>query len=304
MAARDFQEVITFGFTAGALDAQLGRDAPIRLLNPIAAHLDVMRTTLWSGLVDVLRGNLARKASRVRLFEIGRVFSADATVPSGPHSVRGVRQPLRLAALAFGSATDEQWGEAPRPVDFFDLKGDLEALAGARAAGLRFERADHPALHPGRSARILEGGEAVGWLGVMHPAVQQALELSHAPVLLDLDLDWLAQRELPRPEEASRFPPVIRDLALLLDETIPAQRVLDDIRDALAQRPDGGLVRNLRLFDEYRGKGLENKEKSLAFRFWLQDNQRTLNDVEVAALLDAVVRHLAERLGARLRTAS
>jgi phenylalanyl-tRNA synthetase beta chain len=304
MAARDFQEVITFGFTAGALEAKLGSDVPIQLLNPIAAHLDVMRTTLWSGLVDVLRGNLARKASRVRLFEIGRVFTADPSIPSGPHSVRGVRQPLRMAALAFGGAVEDQWGEVARPVDFFDLKGDLEALAGARAAHLRYERTDHPALHPGRSARIVDGDVAVGWLGVMHPAVQQALELSQAPVLFDLDLAWLGERELPRPEEASRFPPVIRDLAWLLDPSIPAQSIIAEIHSALAQHPHGALVRNLRLFDEYRGKGLENKDKSLAFRFWLQDNQRTLNDGEVAGLLDAVVRHLADRLGARLRAAS
>jgi phenylalanyl-tRNA synthetase beta chain len=304
MAARDFQEVITFGFTSGALEASLGREPPIRLLNPIAAHLDVMRTTLWTGLVDVLRGNLARKAARVRLFEVGRVFAADAAVESGPHQVRGVRQPLRLAALASGPAFDEQWGEASRAVDFFDLKGDFEALVGARAAALRYERAQHPALHPGRSARILDDGRVVGWIGVMHPGAQQALELPQAPVLLDVDLDWLGERELPRPEEASRFPLVIRDLAWVLADTIPARAVLDEIAIALAERPDGALVKKLGLFDEYRGKGLENKEKSLAFRFWLQDNHRTLNDAEVAALLDAVVLRLAERLGARLRAAA
>ena len=304
MAARDYQEVITFGFTAGTLEASLGTQPPIRLLNPIAAHLDVMRTTLWAGLVETLRVNLARKASRVRLFEIGRVFGADPQVSSGPHTVRGVSQPLRLAALAFGPALDEQWGEAGRPVDFFDLKGDLEALAGARAEGLRFERAAHSALHPGRSARILDGTEPVGWMGVMHPGVQRSLDLPGAPVLLEVDLDWLARRELPRPQEASRFPPVVRDLAWVVPDAVTARATLDEIGLALAAQPDGGLVRNVRLFDEYRGKGLENKEKSLAFRFWLQDTQRTLNDAEVARLLDAVVARLAERLGARLRASA
>jgi phenylalanyl-tRNA synthetase beta chain len=304
MAARDFQEVITFGFTAGALEASLGTRPPIRLLNPIAAHLDVMRTTLWAGLVETLRVNLARKAGRVRLFEIGRVFAADPQAPSGPHSVRGVDQPVRLAALAFGPAVDEQWGEPARAVDFFDLKGDLEALAGARAERLCYERSAHPALHPGRSARILDGDESVGWIGVMHPAVQRALDLPAAPVLLEAELAWLAGRDLPRPQEASRFPPVVRDLAWVLAESVPARSVLDEIGFALAAEPDGELVRNVSLFDEYRGKGLENKEKSLAFRFWLQDTQRTLNDAEVARLLDAVVARLAERLGARLRASA
>ena len=301
MAARDFQEVISFGFVSGALDARFGQGPAIRLLNPIAAHLDVMRTTLWAGLVDTLRTNLNRKASRVRLFEIGRVFRADPSVAAGPHSVQGVDQPLRLAALAFGPVLDDQWGASPRPADFFDLKGDLEALVGARAAGLTYQRVEHDALHPGRSARILDGVQAVGWIGVMHPALQQALELPQAPVLLDLDLAWLRQRALARPQETSRFPSVVRDLAWVVPADLDARAVVDEIMQALAEQPAGELVQNVRLFDEYRGKGLENKEKSLAFRFWMQDTRRTLNDQEVAHLLDAVVARLADRLGARLR---
>lgn len=302
VAARDFQEVVTFSFVSSELESQFGQSPAIRLLNPIAAQMDVMRTTLWGGMVDTLRFNLNRKASRVRLFEVGRVFNADPAVVSAPLEVQGISQPLRLALLAYGPALDEQWGSAGRPVDFFDLKGDLEALCGEQGVALRFERAAHPALHPGRSARILLAGRAIGWIGAMHPAVQQALELAQAPVLLELELDFLTHRALARPGEASRFPPVLRDLAWVVPDDLPVQQVLDEITLALASQPAGELVKHVRLFDEYRGKGLENKEKSLAFRFWMQDTQRTLNDAEVAQLLEGVVTWMGERLGARLRS--
>ena len=302
VAARDYQEIVTFGFVSSNLQSRLGDEAGIRLLNPIAAQMDVMRTTLWAGLIDILQSNLNRKASRVRLFEVGRVFHADASVPSGPLTVKGVHQPLRLAALAYGPVADEQWGMPSRLVDYFDVKGDLEALCGAMSGELRFERAAHPALHPGRSARILLAGQPVGWLGTLHPALQQHLELAHEAVVLELELDALRFRELARPGENSRFPPVQRDIAWVVPSDLSAQSVREEIDRALAAQPLGGLVTNVRLFDEYRGKGLENKEKSLAFRFWMQDTQRTLNDTEVAQLMDGIVSWMGERLGVRLRS--
>ena len=302
VAARDYQEIVTFGFVSSNLQSRLGDEAGIRLLNPIAAQMDVMRTTLWAGLIDILQSNLNRKASRVRLFEVGRVFHADASVPSGPLTVKGVHQPLRLAALAYGPVADEQWGMPSRLVDYFDVKGDLEALCGAMSGELRFERAAHPALHPGRSARIVLAGQPVGWLGTLHPALQQHLELAHEAVVLELELDALRFRELARPGENSRFPPVQRDIAWVVPSDLSAQSVREEIDRALAAQPLGGLVTNVRLFDEYRGKGLENKEKSLAFRFWMQDTQRTLNDAEVAQLMDGIVSWMGERLGVRLRS--
>ncbi|HPU53011.1 MAG TPA: phenylalanine--tRNA ligase subunit beta [Burkholderiaceae bacterium] len=302
VAARDYQEIVTFGFVSSTLQSRLDTEAPIRLLNPIAAQMDVMRTTLWSGLIDILKSNLNRKASRVRLFEVGRVFHADPAVESGPLTVKGVHQPLRLAALAYGPVADEQWGLPSRLVDYFDVKGDLEAVCGALSAELRFEPAVHPALHPGRSARITRAGQPVGWLGTLHPELQQHLELAHEAVLLELELDTLLVRELARPTENSRFPPVQRDIAWVVSADLSVQAVREEIARALAAQPLGGLVTNVRLFDEYRGKGLENKEKSLAFRFWMQDTQRTLNDAEVAQLMDGVVSWMGERLGARLRS--
>lgn len=300
VASRDYQEVIGYSFVASALDRMLGGAEPIRLLNPIAAQMDVMRTTLWGGLVETLRANLNRRATRVRLFEAGRVFFADPSVQPGPLAVNGIRQPEMLAGLAYGPAADEQWGLPTRAVDFFDVKADLEALSGSRE--LRCERAVHPALHPGRSARLLLDGRPVGWLGALHPAVQQSLELPQAPVLFEVEMDALVARPVPVFEPVSRFPPVVRDLALVLDQEIPARRLLDEVAAACAGTPSGGLVRNVRLFDEYRGKGLENKEKSLAIRIWMQDTQRTLNDAEVNDLIAAIVDRVGRSIGARLRS--
>ena len=300
IAARDYQEVIGYSFVASELDRMLGGGEPIRLLNPIAAQMDVMRTTLWGGLVETLRANLNRRATRVRLFEAGRVFAADPSVQPGPLAVNGVRQPEMLAGMAYGPVADEQWGMPARPVDFFDVKADVQALFGSLV--LRWERAEHPALHPGRSARLILDGRPVGWLGTLHPAVQQALELPQAPVLFEIEMDALVFRPVPSFEPVSKFPPVVRDLALVVDQSIPAQRLLDEVEAARAENASGGLLRNVILFDEYRGKGLENKEKSLAIRLWMQDTQRTLNDAEVNDLIAAIVDRVGRSLGARLRS--
>jgi len=299
LAARDYQEVINYSFVASDLDREFGAGEPIRLLNPIAAQMDVMRTTLWGGLVESLRANLNRKASRVRLFEAGRVFLRDDAVEPGQLSVKGMNQPMMLAGLAFGPAQEEQWGQATRDVDFFDVKADLQALFGA--SEVRLERAEHRALHPGRCAKIFLEGRTVGWIGVLHPALQQRLELPRAPVLFEVAFEALGRRPIPQFEEVSKFPPVVRDLALVMDESIPARRLLDEVAEGLAATPMGQIVKNVRIFDEYRGKGLENKEKSLAIRLWMQDTQRTLNDAEVGQLVAAVVEHVGRRLGARLR---
>ncbi len=299
VAARDYQEVVNYSFVGSTLDALLGGEPPIALLNPIAAQMDVMRTTLWGGLVETLRANLNRKASRVRLFEVGRVFHADPTVAPGELTVKGVHQPTMLGALAYGAALEEQWGTRNRGVDFFDVKADLLALAGTRA--LQFSAAAHPALHPGRCARIELDGAVVGWIGELHPAVQAELELAHAPVLFEVQLDALLDRAIPVFREVSRFPPVIRDLALVLDLAVPAQSLLDATWSALAQHSLGAVVKNVRIFDEYRGKGLENKEKSLAIRIWMQDTQRTLNETEVNELIADLVAKLGSSMGVRLR---
>jgi phenylalanyl-tRNA synthetase beta chain len=299
LAARDFQEVITYSFVDGSLDSQLSERAPVKLLNPIAAQMNVMRTTLWGGLIDALRANLNRRASRVRLFEVGRVFMADPTVEAGPLQVRGINQPWRIAALAMGDVAGEQWACPARPVDFFDLKGDLEALCSSLDP--EFRAAPHPALHPGRSAQVLAAGQVIGWVGEMHPALQQQLELPQAPMLFELDLGPLRSKPLPEHSEVSKFPPVLRDIALLVPINVPAAQVQKTIEAAVASGPGADFVKRVALFDEYRGKGLENKEKSLAFRLWMQDTSKTLSDGEVQQVVHSVVAVLERELGARLR---
>ncbi|HEY0878478.1 MAG TPA: phenylalanine--tRNA ligase subunit beta, partial [Zeimonas sp.] len=299
IAARDYQEVVTYSFVDSALERRLGGAEPIRLLNPIAAQMDVLRTTLWGGLVETLRANLNRKAARVRIFEIGRVFAADAGREADARHVAGIAQPQRVALLAYGAQYDEQWGAAPRRTDFFDLKGDLEAVLQPE---LRFEAAAHPALHPGRSARVSCEGAPIGWIGELHPELQHALELPLAPILVEIELAPALLRRLPVHQESSRFPPVVRDLAVVVDADLPAAKVLAEIDQARAQAPAAAVVRNVRLFDEYRGKGLENKEKSLAFRLWMQDTRRTLSEAEAAEAVEAIVSRLTRSIGARLRS--
>ena len=301
IAERDWQEVVNFSFISSDTEALLQSGAqPIALRNPIAENLNVMRTTLWGGLLENLRHNLRRKASRVRLFEIGRVFLRDPSQKSGPLGVSGIDQPLRLAGLAFGPSVEEQWGVGQRSVDYFDVKADLEALA---RSSLNFIKASHPALHPGQTARIHDvDGRAIGYLGVLHPGLLGPLDLPAAPILFEIELGPMLQVPIPVHREISRLPPVIRDLAFLVPVEVELASMLERIEAARRAEPSLAVLQHVRLFDEYRGKGLENKEKSLAFRFWLQDTQRTLSDAEADAAMNAVSAELSKSLGARLRS--
>jgi phenylalanyl-tRNA synthetase beta chain len=314
MAQAGYQELINYSFVEEAWERNFaGNSAPIRLLNPIASHLAVMRSTLIGSLVAALKYNLNRKASRVRVFELGRVFLADPNAPAGPLSVQGIQQPQRLGALAYGPVVEEQWGQPTRDVDFFDLKGDVERLLAA-GPSVRFEAATHPALHPGRSARVQLGGLPIGWIGELHPRLQQRYELPRPAVVFELDAAALQPRALPRAAPVPRFPAVQRDLALWFDGTVSLQQIEDVV--ARARQIDARLasLREFRLFDLYRpsvgdsskfaGAGanaLLNKEKSLAFRIQLQDTERTLSDADADAAVAAIVAELGARLGARLR---
>lgn len=302
LAARDYQEIISYSFVDSRLEGQLSTEPALPLLNPIAAQMDVMRTTLWGGLIDCLQANLRRKASRVRLFELGRVFRRDESVEAGALQVAGVSQPLRLAALACGPVTPEQWGAEDRKVDFFDLKGDLTSLPGA--ISFTYVPATHPALHPGRSARVQLGDQPIGWIGELHPALQQAFELPGSAVLFEVELAPLLVRELPRHAEISRFPVVFRDIAVVVPVEMEAARVLAELHEGCAKMAEAAIVKQVDLFDVYRGKGLENKEKSLAFRFRMQDTERTLSDSETQQAVQSLVSWLERRLGARLRSAA
>jgi len=253
-----------------------------------------MRSTLMGSLVANLRYNHARKLSRIRVFEIGRSYRRDAQAPDGELTVAGVAQPMRVAAAAFGPALEEQWGVATRAVDFYDVKADVEVLFFPRCP--RFEAALHPALHPGRSARVMLDGAAVGWLGELHPRWQQKYELPQAVALFELEASALMQAPLPRLSQPSRFPMVVRDIALLVDARVSAQQLLDA---AEAEKP--GLVRDLQVFDLYQGSSLPKGRKSLAFRVVMQHTERTLTDAEADAARDALVALWGRVFAASLR---
>jgi phenylalanyl-tRNA synthetase beta chain len=285
LAGRDWQEIVTFGFVSSAVEAALDPGAsPVRVQNPIAAQLDVMRTTLLPGLIEVLRTNLNRRLARVRIFESGRVFRGTAIDA----------QPVRLGGLAFGPADPEQWGEATRPVDFFDVKGDLAALAAPLAivtrAGVR------PWLHPGRSAIVDIEGRDAGWMGELHPRLVRHFELPSAPVVFEVDVDALATLPLPQGRAVSKLPMVRRDLAVVVDAELPAQTVLDALHEARVPYVD-----SLAPFDVYRGPGLPSGKKSLAILVLIRDTERTLTDAEIEGTMDALRRVLEQRFGAELR---
>ncbi|HPO20863.1 MAG TPA: phenylalanine--tRNA ligase subunit beta, partial [Rubrivivax sp.] len=299
MAALDYQETINFSFVEPRWEQQLaGNPEPIRVLNPIAAPLAVMRSSLMGSLLAVLRYNLARRAPRVRVFEIGRVFRRDGTVADGPLSVAGVHQPLRLGALAYGAAASAQWGLGERQADFYDLKGDVEALLAPRQP--RFVPDTHPALHPGRCARVELDGRSIGHLGELHPQWRQAYELPQAPLLFELELDAVLARELPQAQPVPRHQSSWRDIALVLREDVPHERLVT----ALGDDPTG-LVRSVRLFDIYRpvrpGGGFGPNEHSMALRLELLDDDANLTDERIDAAVAAAVQRAHASCGARLR---
>ena len=285
LVLRDYQECINYAFVEEAWERDLcGNSSPIVLKNPISSQMSVMRSSLLGGLLEALRTNLARKQARVRLFEVGGCFAA------GPG---GYIQLERVAGLAYGSVLSEQWGVAPRNVDFYDVKSDVEALFAPRKVS--FEAAHHTASHPGRSARIMMNDQAVGWIGELHPQWQQQYDLPQPAVWFEVEQDALLQAGLPKITEVSRLPIVRRDIAVLVDESITAQSLLEAL-----QAENAPNVVELALFDLYRGKGVAEGKKSLAFRVLLQDTQKTLTDIEVDKSILRLIAVLHQK-GAQLR---
>lgn len=289
VAARGYHEVVNYSFVEADWEADFsGNAVPVRLANPIASQMGVMRSSLIGGLVGALAGNLKRQAERVRMFEVGRCFLADENADTD------YRQPLRLAALAAGPALPEQWGAQTRPVDFYDIKGDLEALFAPRT--LRFERAEHPALHPGRCACVVLDGAEIGVIGEIHPRWQQKYELTGAVVVFEVELAPLLSAPMPAYRETSRFPIVVRDIAVVLSQACEVQALLDAFQAAAPE-----YVSEIRLFDVYQGKGIAPESKSLAFRITMQDTRRTLADSDADAAVASLLQVATERFGAQLR---
>ena len=307
LAALGYQETINFSFVEARWEHELaGNPNPIKLLNPIASQMSVMRSSLLGSLLQVLKFNLDRKAERVRVFELGRVFLRDATVKNTDTTVEGFDQPMRVAGLASGNADALQWGRKEQGIDFFDMKGDIEALL----APLKpvFETATHPALHPGRCARVLLAGVAIGFVGELHPKWRQAYELPVAPVLFELDLNAVLQRPVASFAAVAKHQAVQRDIAVLVAEQLTHGALMAAIWAA----PTGGLLKDARLFDVYRpkadnsptsasGSSTTSVEKSLAVRLTLNSEDATLTEAQIEAAVQSVIAQLGHDVGARQR---
>ena len=287
---RGYQEAITYSFVEAGLQ-KLVEPAiePLVLKNPISAELAVMRTSLWPGLLDAAIKNSNRQQLRVRLFESGLKF-----IPSS----EGLEQRKSIAWLALGPLQVEQWGEAPRPVDFHDVKADVEAVVAltGRSGWLNFTVAHHPALHPGQSAEVLLSSEPLGWIGMLHPQLEKQLGFEQRVFLVELDQTVLLGREVPRFTSISKFPSVRRDIAVIVDEAVAVGHLLEAARQQVRS-----LLREVVVFDVYRGPGVEEGRKSVALGLVFQDESETLVDARVDAAVASVMETLFNRFAARLR---
>lgn len=291
LAARGYQEAITFSFIEPGLSRLFDPvNAPIALANPISADLSVMRTTLIAGLTKALQYNLNRQQSRVRLFETGQCF-----IQQGEEMV----QDPMLAVIATGSRDPEGWTGQSDAMDFFDLKGDLETLLADSGIldQCRFEPAEHPALHPGQTAQIIRNDNVIGYIGALHPQVQKELGLKGNIYTFELKLSELQDGVVARFESLSKYPEVRRDLAFVVDEATPVAHLMAAIKEKAGEN-----LKELRLFDVYQGKGVEEQRKSVALGLTWQDASRTLNDEEINDLVDQIVSSAQEQFGASLRS--
>jgi phenylalanyl-tRNA synthetase beta chain len=306
LAQLGYQETINFSFVEERWERELAGNAdPIRLLNPIASQMSVMRSSLLGSLVSVLKFNLDRRADRVRLFEVGRVFFKDPSVIDSDTTVAGFHQPMRVAGLAYGAVDTLQWGAAERAVDFFDLKGDVEALLAPHRP--EFKVAEHPAMHPGRCASVWLHDRCIGHVGELHPGWRQGYDVAQAPVLFELELDAVLARPVPVYQTVSRYQAVERDLAIVVKESVTHAAVVEAIR-----APASPWLRDVVLFDVYRPKkqgsnefahsgALAADEKSLAVRLVLNRDDATLTEEDIEATVKAAVESLQQRVAGRLR---
>lgn len=307
VAALGYQEVVSYSFTPEQWETDFNANTnPVRLLNPIASHLSVMRSTLIGSLTGVLKHNLGHRVDRLRVFEVARVFEKDDKVQDGAQTVAGFKQTWKLGGLAYGLADQLQWAASNnRALDFFDVKGDVEQLLHGRKVD--FEAFDatnpHPALHPGRCARVLVNRQPIGFIGELHPRLAQEYDLPQAPIVFELLLDGLNTRKLPAFKEVSRQPVVVRDLAFVVEQNIAAAQ----LKKAFTEVKDDNLawLKSVILFDEFvpkeEGKGLNLNEKSLAFRLTLQASDRSLTDADIEPLLKKMIEQAGQRCAARLR---
>ena len=293
MQSQGYQEVVTYSFVEGSWERDLLANAnPITLKNPIASNLSTMRSGLWGGLLDVLTYNLNRKQERAMVFEVGSTFHhADkAQVKSGDNAYR---EETHVAGLCYGASLPEQWSENERDFDFYDVKALVEMLTHGQA---EYRQETHPALHPGQSARVYLQGEAIGWIGKLHPKWQQKYDLPKSATLFELEVRLLLSTALPVYEEVSKFIAVRRDIAVVVDDSVEAGAIIDAVVAAKIS-----LLQKIQLFDIYQGKGIEGGKKSLAFLILIQDTHKTIVDSEAEAAMAELLKLLEDKFCAQLR---
>lgn len=306
LAGMGYQETINFSFVDERWERELSTQAqPIRLLNPIASQMNVMRSNLLGSLLQAAKFNIDRRAHAVRIFEVGAVFLRAPEVQGDDSNVTGFKQPLHLGGLAWGDHHVPQWGIPSRSVDFFDVKGDVEALLVGH--GLTFEKFEHPALHPGRSAKIKVGSEVVGFVGELHPRWKQSWDFPSAPVLFELDMAAVLRNRIPSFQPVPKHQAVERDLAVIVTEDLSYAQLMEGIWTANHE----GLLQDAVLFDVFRhtkGKSAEstatwlgNHEKSLAVKLIMRSEDSNLTEAQIERVVAAVLSSLSSRTGARLR---
>ena len=290
LVSRGYQEAVTYSFVDPELQGRVNPGmTPVKLANPISSEMTDMRTSLWPGLLKAVQHNLNRQKTRVRFFEHGlRFYSKDDAI----------RQEIMVAGIVTGTRLPEHWDGQDEPVNFYDIKRDVEAIIQNMDdfSGIEFVAAEHAALHPGQSAQILSAGKQLGWLGRIHPSLAAACDVSPDACLFELAYDAIRQGRLPQFREISRYPSIRRDLAIVVDEQVQAQAVADVVRKAA-----GELLQEVVIFDIYQGQGVESGRKSIAFGLILQDSSRTLTDVDIEAVVDRVTGQLGKTIGATLR---
>ena len=303
LAALAYQETINFSFVEERWEHELAGNAnPIKLLNPIASQMSVMRSSLLGSLLQVLKFNLARKATRVRVFELGRVFLRDASVRSSDTTVEGFDQPMRVAGLASGSEFPLQWSVKDAALDFYSVKGDIESLLAPLSP--EFKPATHPAMHPGRCAAVWLNGKCIGHIGELHPKWRQSYDLPNAPMLFELDLEPVLARPVPVFKPVAKIQAVQRDVAVVVGDSVTHAALMAAIWSA----PTAGLLRDAQLFDVYRPKLAKDAvvtdgaaDRSLAVRLTLNSDEASLTEEQIDATVKAVVDQLSQTLGARQR---
>ncbi|WP_305811446.1 phenylalanine--tRNA ligase subunit beta [Photobacterium leiognathi] len=290
---RGYQEAITYSFVEPEQQKLIVPEIePLILPFPISAEMSAMRLSLWTGLLNTVVFNQKRQQPRVRLFEAGLRFIPEEFAENG------MRQEMMLAGVIAGNRSDEHWDIATNTVDFFDLKGDLEAILEltANEAAFSFKAAKHPALHPGQSAAIVVDGKEVGFIGTVHPELERKFGLNGRTIVFEIEWAAINTRMLPEAVVVSKFPANRRDIAVVVSEDVAAGDVVE------ACRANGGeLLTDVNLFDVYTGKGVEEGNKSLAIALTLQSAERTLEEADIASAVEAIVAALAEKFGASLR---